>query len=122
MSTHGFYYLENSVSGDVSAQTPGGIRLGTSALTSRDMLEPDIKIVAEFIHRSIQIALTLQKEAGTKLLKDFVTAATTQLEGKVGFAQVQGLRRDVREFAKKWPLPGVDVKNLQRPAGIEADD
>ena len=51
-----------------------------------------------------------------------MTAATTQLEGKVGFAQVQGLRRDVREFAKKWPLPGVDVKNLQRPAGIEADD
>ena len=122
MFTHRFCCIENSVSGDVSAQTPGGIRLGTSALTSRDMLESDIKIVAEFLHRSVQIALTLQKEAGTKLLKDFVNVATTQQEGKVGFAQVQELRRDVRAFATKWPLPGVDVKGLQRPAGIEADD
>lgn len=86
------------------------------------MLEADIKIVADFLHRSVQIALTLQKEAGTKLLKDFVSVATKQQEGKVGFAQVQELRKDVREFARRWPLPGVDVKGLQRPAGIEEDD
>jgi glycine hydroxymethyltransferase len=114
--------LENSVAGDASAQTPGGIRLGTSALTSRDMLEDDIKVVADFLHRSVQIALTLQKEAGTKMLKDFVTAATTEQSGKVGYKQVQDLRKDVREFARKWPLPGVDVSGLQRPVGIEADD
>jgi len=113
---------KNSVSGDASAQTPGGIRLGTSALTSRDMLEDDIKVVAEFLHRSVQIALTLQKEAGTKMLKDFVTAATTEQPGRVGYKQVQDLRKEVREFARKWPLPGVDVSALQMPRGIEADD
>jgi glycine hydroxymethyltransferase len=113
---------KNSVSGDASAQTPGGIRLGTSALTSRDMLEDDIKVVAEFLHRSVQIALTLQKEAGTKMLKDFVTAATTEQPGRVGYKQVQDLRKEVREFARKWPLPGVDVSALQMPKGIEADD
>jgi len=32
---------KNAVSGDASAQVPGGIRLGTSALTSRDMLQSD---------------------------------------------------------------------------------
>ncbi|KZP14638.1 glycine hydroxymethyltransferase [Athelia psychrophila] len=109
---------KNSVSGDASAQTPGGIRLGTSALTSRDMLEEDIKVVADFLHRSVQIALTLQKEAGTKLLKDFVAAATKQQEGKVGYQQVQDLKKDVQAFATKWPLPGVDVKNLQKPEGL----
>jgi len=113
---------ENAVSGDASAQTPGGIRLGTSALTSRDMLEDDIKVVAEFLHRSVQTALTLQKEAGTKMLKDFINVATTEQPGKVGFKQVQDLRREVREFAKKWPLPGVDVSTLQRPRGIEEDE
>lgn len=82
------------------------------------MLEADIKEVADFLHRSVQIALTLQKEAGTKLLKDFVTAATTQQEGKVGFQQVQDLKKDVQAFATKWPLPGVDVKNLQKPEGL----
>lgn len=86
------------------------------------MLEDDIKVVADFLHRSVQIALTLQKEAGTKMLKDFVTVATIEQPGKVGYKQVQDLRKDVREFARKWPLPGVDVSALQRPHGIEADD
>jgi len=85
------------------------------------MQEGDIKVVARFLHRTIQLSLLLQKEAGTKMLKDFVRVATTQEEGKQGFAQVQQLRDEVRAFARKWPLPGVDVTSLQRPAGIEED-
>ncbi|CAL1708895.1 unnamed protein product [Somion occarium] len=113
---------KNAVSGDASAQVPGGIRLGTSALTSRDMLEPDMKIVADFLHRAVQLALVLQKEAGSKLLKDFVRVATVEEEGKEGAQKVKQLGREVREFARRWPLPGVDVSTLQRPAGIEEDE
>ena len=113
---------KNAVSGDASAQVPGGIRLGTAALTSRDMLEADMKVVAGFLHRAVQLALVLQKEAGGKMLKDFVRVATTPQEGKTGAAQVADLRREVREFARRWPLPGVDVSTLVRPAGIEEDD
>ncbi|KAF9239316.1 glycine hydroxymethyltransferase [Melanogaster broomeanus] len=112
---------KNAVSGDASAQTPGGIRLGTSALTSRNMMEDDIKVVAEFLHRAVQLSLLLQKEAGSKLLKDFVRVATTASEGKVGAQMVKDLRRDVAVFAQKWPLPGADVSTIQRPAGIEED-
>jgi glycine hydroxymethyltransferase len=64
--------IENAVAGDTSAQVPGGMRLGTAALTSRDMREEDVKTVGEFLHRAVQIALLLQKEAGSKLLKDFL--------------------------------------------------
>ncbi|EEB91319.1 hypothetical protein MPER_10337 [Moniliophthora perniciosa FA553] len=110
---------KNAVSGDASAQVPGGIRLGTSALTSRNMTEKDIKVVADFLHRSIQLSLLLQKEAGSKLLKDFVRVATTQEEGKQGFAQVKQLRDEVRAFAKQWPLPGVDAANFKKPAGVD---
>ncbi|KAI0707532.1 glycine hydroxymethyltransferase [Cerioporus squamosus] len=113
---------KNAVSGDASAQVPGGIRLGTAALTSRDMLEGDMKVVADFLHRAVQLALVLQKEAGSKLLKDFVRVATTPEEGKVGAQQVADLRKEVRAFARRWPLPGVDVSTLQRPAGIEEDE
>lgn len=113
---------ENAVSGDASAQVPGGIRLGTSALTSRNMLESDIKLVAEFLHRAVQIALVLQKEAGSKLLKDFVRVASTPEDGKVGYQQVQALGKEVRAFARRWPLPGVDVSTLTKPAGIHEDD
>ncbi|KAH7869091.1 serine hydroxymethyltransferase [Lentinula edodes] len=112
---------KNAVSGDASAQVPGGIRLGTSALTSRNMTEADIKVVADFLHRTVQLSLLLQKEAGTKMLKDFVRVATTQQEGKQGFAQVKQLRDEVRAFASKWPLPGVDTANFKTPAGVEED-
>ncbi|KAI0765227.1 glycine hydroxymethyltransferase [Fomes fomentarius] len=113
---------KNAVSGDASAQVPGGIRLGTAAVTSRDMLEEDVKAIADFLHRAVQIALVLQKEAGSKLLKDFVRVATTPQDDKVGAQQVIDLRREVRSFARRWPLPGVDVSKLTRPAGIEEDD
>ena len=80
-----------------------------------------MKLVADFLHRAVQIALVLQKEAGSKLLKDFVRVATTPEEGKVGAQQVADLRKEVRVFARKWPLPGVDVSSLTRPAGFEDD-
>lgn len=86
------------------------------------MLESDIKVVGDFLHRAVQLSLLLQKEAGTKMLKDFVRVATTQEEGKEGYAKVKQLRKEVKEFASKWPLPGVDVATLQRPAGIEEED
>ncbi len=132
--------VENAVSGDgelhigelspkdmltnllpsASAQVPGGIRLGTSALTSRSMNEEDIKIVAIFLHRAVQLALVLQKEAGSKMLKDFVRVATSG-DGE-GFKGVQQLRKDVRAFARKFPLPGVDVTTLSKPVGLDEDD
>jgi glycine hydroxymethyltransferase len=83
------------------------------------MTEEDIKTVAEFLHWAVQLSLFLQKQAGSKLLKDFVRVATT--EGSAGAAQVQQLHKEIVQFAEKWPLPGVDVSALQRPAGIEED-
>ncbi|CAL1713233.1 unnamed protein product [Somion occarium] len=81
-----------------------------------------VSIVADFLHRAVQFALVLQKEAGSKLLKDFVRVATVEQEGKEGAQMVKQLGREVREFARRWPLPGVDVSTLQRPAGIEEDE
>jgi glycine hydroxymethyltransferase len=112
---------KNAVSGDASAQVPGGIRIGTAALTSRDMVEDDLKAVAGFLHRSVQLALLLQKEAGSKMLKDFVRVATKPEEGKVGHAQVSDLKTDVHTFARRFPLPGV-VGEIVRPQGIAEDD
>ena len=106
--TDGFAFTE-------SAQTPGGIRLGTSALTSRNMKEEEHKKVASFLHRAVQLSLALQKEAGSKLLKDFLRVAEKSEE-------VQTLRKEVHAFARQWPLPGVDTEKITRPAGIPEDD
>ena len=116
----GIIINKNAVSGDASAQVPGGIRLGTAALTSRSLKQEDFKKVAGFLDRAIQIGLQLQKEAGSKLLKDFERVALTG-DGE-GAKAVRELRKDVRAFAKQFPLPGVDVSTLTKPEGIEEED
>ena len=46
--------------GDKSAMTPGGIRLGTCALTSRNFMEADFEKVVDFLHRCVLIGLEIQ--------------------------------------------------------------
>ncbi|KAI3959795.1 hypothetical protein MKW98_029832 [Papaver atlanticum] len=75
---------KNTVSEDVSAMVPCGIRMGTPALTSRGFLEEDFAKVAEFFDAK----------------KDFMAAvensASIQSENKQ-------LRHDVKEYAKRFP-------------------
>ena len=44
---------KNSIVGDKSAVTPGGIRLGTGALTTRGMMEADMQTIAGFMLKAI---------------------------------------------------------------------
>ncbi|KAM6497311.1 glycine hydroxymethyltransferase [Amanita muscaria] len=114
----GIIINRNAIAGDSSALVPNGICLGTSALTSRDMKEEDMRIVGGFLHRAVQLAVVLQKEADSKMLKNFLRVATTPMEGNAGYVQVKQLRDDVRQFAMKWPLPGVDIASLKKPEGF----
>ena len=47
---------KNTVPGDVSALVPGGLRMGSPALTSRGFVERDFEQVAEFVDRAVNIA------------------------------------------------------------------
>jgi glycine hydroxymethyltransferase len=89
---------KNAVHGDKSAMNPGGVRLGSPALTSRGFKEADFVKVADFLHRGVQIGLDLQAKSGKKLV-DF----TPHLEGN---AELALLRRDVEAFADTFPMPG----------------
>ncbi len=46
---------KNAVYGDTSAFTPGGVRLGTAALTSRGFVEADFLKVADFLDRVVKV-------------------------------------------------------------------
>ena len=52
---------KNSVPGDKSALTPGGIRIGTPALTTRGLTEEDFIKVADFLDKAINIGLRIQE-------------------------------------------------------------
>ena len=59
---------KNSVVGDKSMITPGGIRLGTPALTTRGFKEDEFKQVAYYLTKAVEIAKRIQQKSGKKLV------------------------------------------------------
>merc|ERR1712216_582590 len=90
---------KNTVPGDASALSPGGVRIGTPAMTTRGCTAEDWKSIANFLHRCCEIALAIQKEKGKKL-KDFEAG----LEGNKDLA---ALKADVEAWAIKFGYPGI---------------
>ncbi|RZC64251.1 hypothetical protein C5167_007939 [Papaver somniferum] len=95
---------KNTVPGDVSAMVPGGIRMGTPALTSRGFLEEDFAKVAEFFDAAVNLALKAKAECkkGAKL-KDFMAAVENSASIQ---SEIKQLRHDVEEYAKQFPTIG----------------
>ena len=92
---------KNSVPRDTSALIPGGIRIGTPAMTTRGMLEADFVRVADLIDKGVKIAIDCAaKTEGTKL-KDFKNyLATTDRP------DITALREEVEEFSSEFHMPG----------------
>ena len=86
---------KNAVFGDRSALSPGGVRIGTPALTTRGLKEDDFKKVAHFLIRALKIAQRCQDEAGSKRLKDFIPVIEKDEELKT-------LRIEVEAFANSF--------------------
>ncbi|XP_049848804.1 serine hydroxymethyltransferase 2-like [Schistocerca gregaria] len=90
---------KNTVHGDVSAFSPGGVRLGTPALTTRGLVEKDFEFIATFLDRGVKIALRIQNTVGKKL-SDFEAALKEDPE-------LTQLKQDVQTYARQFKLPGI---------------
>lgn len=62
---------KNTIPGDTSALHPSGIRIGTSAITTRGFKENDIKELASLIDKTLCIGRCIQSEKSPKTLKEF---------------------------------------------------
>lgn len=60
------------MSGDTSAFSPNGIRIGTFAMTTRGLKENDMVNICDFIDKCINIGIQIKKEKDPKTLKDFI--------------------------------------------------
>merc|ERR1712070_1162655 len=89
----------NAVHGDVSALSPGGVRIGTPAMTTRGCTEDHFKKIAGFLDRCCQIALKVQEEKGKKL-KDFEAGLATNKD-------LLALQADVNAFAIGFGYPSM---------------
>mmetsp|Transcript_13865 Transcript_13865/g.55902 ORF Transcript_13865/g.55902 Transcript_13865/m.55902 type:complete len:472 (-) Transcript_13865:1223-2638(-) len=96
---------KNAVHGDKSAMNPGGVRVGTCALTTRGFVESDFERVAELLHKGIQVGLKIQEKSGKKL-KDFEAMLA-------GNSDLVDLKKEVETFSSNFSMPGFDVSTMK---------
>ncbi|CAM9914731.1 unnamed protein product, partial [Ectocarpus sp. 8 AP-2014] len=91
---------KNTLYGDKSAASPGGVRLGTPAMTTRGLDETDFgETVAGFLDRAACLACAVQERAGSKKLTAFVT----EMDADEGVRELKG---EVEAFAERFYYPG----------------
>jgi len=96
---------KNSVPGDKSAMVPGGMRIGTPALTTRGFKEADFVKVAEYIHRAVEIAKDCRdKTPAPGKLKEFKAYLANEGQQREDIKQ---LRKEVEGLAASFPMPGL---------------
>lgn len=96
---------KNTISGDKSAMTPGGIRIGTPAMTTRGCNEKDMDTIADLLTKAAQVARKIQDKTGPKL-KDFLVELETSED-------VKKLGEESQKFAKQFNIPGFDTSGFQ---------
>jgi len=92
---------KNAVHGDVSAMTPGGVRIGAPAMTSRGLKEADFETIGEFLHKGLQIALEIQEKSGKKLVDFLKTLDNDEYKEKI-----TALKKEVEAWSGKFFMPG----------------
>lgn len=107
---------KNTVPGDRSALVPGGLRMGTPAMTSRGFTENDFVRVADIVDRAVTIAIRLDKVARASAKEN-----GEKNPGKLKFfldhvgngdsdTEIVQLRSEVSDWVGTYPLPWDSVQ------------
>jgi glycine hydroxymethyltransferase len=95
---------KNTVPGDKSALRPGGLRMGTPAMTTRGFEPADFSRVAEIVDRAVKITQGVVKDALAKDIKkhkDFLAFLGNGEE----YSEIVQLRKEVEDWAGTFVLP-----------------
>lgn len=103
---------KNTVPGDKSAFNPGGIRMGTHAMTTRGCEESDFQQIAGFLDRGIGIAAQIKNDlgAGSKM-----AAFREALDSGTGASEIAGLKEEVEAFSVGFEAIGFDRADMVYP-------
>lgn len=102
---------KNTVPGDKSAMKPGGLRMGTPAMTTRGFQPEDFKRVADVVHRAVEITRRLDTTA-----KEAMEKAGRKNPGSVNafkeyvgegdeITEIVQLRKEVEDWVGTFSLP-----------------
>ena len=104
---------KNTVPGDKSAMQPGGLRMGSPAMTSRGFSPEDFIRVAEIVDRAVTISLAVNKKAkedaeGKNVTKpESLKAFLDFVRDGSDVREIVELRREVEEWVGTFSLPWV---------------
>ncbi|TYJ40636.1 hypothetical protein E1A91_A04G154800v1 [Gossypium mustelinum] len=90
-----------AICGDNGAITPGGVRIGTPAMTSRGCIESDFETIADIVLRAAHVASMIQRDHG-KLQKASVKSLHDNKD-------ILELRTQVETFASQFAMPGFEI-------------
>lgn len=102
---------KNTVPGDKSAMKPGGLRMGSPAMTTRGFQPEDFTRVAEIVDRAVTITQKLDKtaredsEAKGRKNPASVNAFLEYLGEGQDIREIVELRREVEEWVGTFSLP-----------------
>ncbi|KAK0390043.1 hypothetical protein NLU13_3616 [Sarocladium strictum] len=102
---------KNTVPGDTSALKPGGLRIGTPAMTTRGFKESDFERVADIVDRAVAITAAVDKQARAAAeeqgLKNAgsVRAFLSFVGDGSAVPEIQVLRDEVAAWVGKFPGP-----------------
>ncbi|KAF4548913.1 Serine hydroxymethyltransferase-like protein [Elsinoe fawcettii] len=101
---------KNTVPGDKSAMKPGGLRMGTPAMTTRGLKEEDFKRVADVVHRAVEIAKSLDAKATEKAQSEGKKSMTVKgfnefIGDGQNVTEIVGLRHEVEDWVGTFGLP-----------------
>lgn len=92
---------KNTVPGDKSALSPGGVRIGTPAMTTRGFKEQDILELVDILDKVVKLALAAQEKSPTPKLVDFVKI----LSDEPFKSQINDMSITIQNKVKTFSLP-----------------
>lgn len=104
---------KNTVPGDRSALTPGGLRMGSPAMTTRGFSEDDFERVADIVDRAVTIAIRVDRAARKAAEEKGESAkAAGRLRTFLDYlgtgetdTEILQLRSEVADWVSTYPLP-----------------
>ena len=90
---------KNTIATDKSALNPSGIRLGTSAMTTRGFVENDFEFVTNIINDISNLIIKIQFKSPSNKLVDFMKTAQSFTK------DINFIKHKVATYCFKFPLP-----------------
>lgn len=106
---------KNSIPGDTSPMNPGGVRIGSPAMTTRGLKEEDFIQIGIFLEKVLllckKVIICIKKESchdkiSIKYLKKFIQENINCENHKEIKENILKLKKEITEFSQKFPLPG----------------